>query len=268
MTTLPLAHRTFDLNATPAVPFGRLVRVEVRKMADTRAARWLLVSIGLLTAAVLAVMLAVVVVKDIDVTFDDFLAATNTPTGILLPVLGVLAVTQEFGQRTALVTFTQVPSRMRVCAAKFAAAMGIAAAAAVLSVMLAAGAYLLYGVLTGADLAFHTGPSGLGRFLLVQALGLAGGVAFGALLLNSAVAIVVLFSVTFVLTGLFELGDQVIGGWFADLRPWIDMQNAQGPLVSGGVTATEWARLAVSALPWLVLPLVIGLRRIQRAEIK
>ena len=30
---------TLDISRTPAVPFGRLVRVELRKMADTRAGR-------------------------------------------------------------------------------------------------------------------------------------------------------------------------------------------------------------------------------------
>lgn len=268
MTTQPLAPRTFDLSATPAVGFGHLTRVELRKMADTRAARWLLISTGLVTAAVLAIMLAVVVAKDVTVSFGDFLVATNTPMGIILPVLGVLAVTQEFGQRTALVTFTQVPSRMRVHGAKFTAAMVIAVAAAVAGMVLAVAAYLLYGALSGTALNLDAGVGDLGRYVLLQALGLASGFAFGALLLNSAAAIVVLFSVTFVVTSMFELGSQIIGGWFADLRPWIDMQNAQGPLSEGGVTATEWAHLAVAALPWLVLPLVLGLRRIQRVEIK
>jgi len=267
MTVQPIAFRPFDLSATPAVPFGRLVSVEVRKMADTRAGRWLLISIGLITAAILGVMLAVVVARDMSVSFGDFLTAVSIPMGILLPVLGILSVTQEFGQRTALTTFTQVPSRMRVFGAKLAAALGLAAGASALSILLAAAAYAGCAVMSDAGADFGAGPSHLARFLLVQALGLAGGIAFGALLLNSAAAIVVLFSVTFVLTGLFELGAQTIG-WFADLRPWIDFQAAQGPLALGGLGATEWAQLVVSSLPWLVLPLLIGLRRIRRAEVK
>ena len=34
----------------PPVPFGRLIAVELRKMADTRAGCWLLISIAALTA--------------------------------------------------------------------------------------------------------------------------------------------------------------------------------------------------------------------------
>jgi len=267
MTVQPVAFRPFDLSATPAVPFAALVRVETRKMTDTRAGRWLLIVTGLLTAAVLGTMLAVVVAQDVTVSFGDFLGAVTAPMGIILPVLGVLSVTQEFGQRTALTTFTQVPSRTRVFGAKFAAALGLAAAAAVLSLVLAAAAYGGYALMSDAGTGFHAGPGDLGRFLLVQALGLAGGIAFGALFLNGAAAIVVLFSVTFVLTGLFELGAQMIG-WFGDLRPWIDFQAAQGPLMESGVTATEWAQLLVSSVPWLVIPLLIGLRRILRAEVK
>ncbi len=267
MTTQTLAPRVLDLRTTPAVPFTRLVSVETRKMADTRAGRWLLISIGLATAIVLGVMLAVVVARDMRVSFGDFLAAANAPMGVLLPVLGVMSVTQEFGQRTALTTFTQVPSRMRVYSAKFAAALGLALGAAVLSLVIAAGAYLAYDAMSDTAAGFSAGPGDLGRFLLVQALGLAGGLAFGALFLNTAVAIVVMFSVTFVLTGLFEIGAQTIG-WFGDLRPWIDFQAAQGPLMDAGVTATEWTRLLVSGLPWLVLPLAIGLWRVLRAEVK
>ncbi len=267
MTVHPVALRPFDLSAAPAVSFIRLVAVEARKMADTRAGRWLLLSTGLLTAVVLAVMLAVVVSRDMSMSFGDFLLAVNTPMGIILPVLGVMSVTQEFGQRTALTTFTQVPSRMRVYGAKSVAALGIAVAAAGLSMVLAAGTYGAYAAMSDAGTGVDAGAGDLGRFVLVQALGLATGLAFGALFLNTAAAIVVMFSVAFVLTGLFAIGAELIG-WFGDIRPWIDFQAAQAPLSDGGLTATEWAHLAVSAVPWLVLPLAVGLWRILRAEIK
>ena len=44
---------TLDISQTPAVSFGALTRVELRKMADTRAGRWLLISIAGLTLLVL-----------------------------------------------------------------------------------------------------------------------------------------------------------------------------------------------------------------------
>ena len=142
---------TLDISRTPAVPFGRLVRVELRKMADTRAGRWLLISIGLLTLLVLIIQMAVVLAQDIDVKFIDFLQGMNIPMAILLPILGVLSVTSEWSQRTAMVTFTLEPSRVRVIAAKFATMLVIAPAALVVGLVLAVFANLLYGHWSGSD---------------------------------------------------------------------------------------------------------------------
>ena len=64
---------TLDVSRPRAVPFGRLVRVELRKMADTRAGRWLLISIAALTLLVLVIQLAVVLGQDLEVDFLDFL---------------------------------------------------------------------------------------------------------------------------------------------------------------------------------------------------
>ncbi|MCW2791427.1 MAG: hypothetical protein JWO76_525, partial [Nocardioides sp.] len=104
-------------------------------------------------------------------------------------------------------------------------------------------------------------------FLLLQVLGILTGFALAALLLNSAAAIVLYMVYSFVLPGLFELGANLIG-WFADLRPWIDFNFAQGPLVDATMTGEDWAHFAVSGLIWLVLPLSIGLWRVLRAEVK
>ena len=55
---------TLDVSQTPAIPFSRLVKVELRKMVDTRAGRWLLISIAGLTALVLAIQLIVLLTQD------------------------------------------------------------------------------------------------------------------------------------------------------------------------------------------------------------
>ncbi len=96
---------------TSGVPFTRLVHVELRKMLDTRAGRWLLIGI----AGVIAVALTI--------TFFDnggqhpyglYLQATTVPMALILPVVGILAVTSEWCQRTGLVTFGLEPRRARV----------------------------------------------------------------------------------------------------------------------------------------------------------
>src|SRR3954468_24044074 len=117
---------TLDVSGTEAIPFSRLVTVELRKMFDTRAGRWLLISIAGLTALVLTIQLIVQLSQGNAQTFDDFGAGANIPMVILLPVLGVMSVTGEWSQRTAMVTFTLVPHRGRVLAAKYVSSLNIA----------------------------------------------------------------------------------------------------------------------------------------------
>ena len=66
-TTAPM---TLDVSQTARVPFSRLVSVELRKMFDTRAGRWLLISIAASTALVLVIQLWVVLAQDLTVTLQ------------------------------------------------------------------------------------------------------------------------------------------------------------------------------------------------------
>ena len=266
MSTTTYDH-TFDISGTAPVPFGRLVAVELRKMADTRAGRWLLISIAALTALVLAIQLAVILSNDLQVDFRDFMIAMNTPMGILLPVLGIMSVTSEWTQRTAMVTFTLEPSRSRLILAKFVSTMLIAVVAVVIGLALSVVANLLYGALSGDEVLWDIGVVDVVFYFLLHAIGMATGFAFGTLFLNTAAAIVVYFVYSFVLPGLFQLGAQLID-WFADIQPWIDFAAAQNPLIEGSISGEQWAQLAVSGFIWLVLPLAVGLWRVLRAEVK
>jgi ABC-2 type transport system permease protein len=266
MSTTTYDH-TFDISGTTPVPFGRLVAVELRKMADTRAGRWLLISIAALTALVLAIQLAVILSNDLQVDFRDFMIAMNTPMGVLLPVLGIMSVTSEWTQRTAMVTFTLEPSRSRLILAKFVSTMLIAVVAVVIGLALSVVANLLYGALSGDEVLWDIGVVDVVFYFLLHAIGMATGFAFGTLFLNTAAAIVVYFVYSFVLPGLFQLGAQLID-WFADIQPWVDFAAAQNPLIEGNVNGEQWAQLAVSGLLWLGLPLAVGLWRVLRAEVK
>jgi ABC-2 type transport system permease protein len=98
---------------------GRLTRVELRKMIDTRAGFWLLLTVAALT--VLAVFLLILVGDASDHDLRDMLSVAVAPSSVLLPVVGILLVSSEWSQRTALITFTLVPQRPRVLGAKLAA---------------------------------------------------------------------------------------------------------------------------------------------------
>ncbi|GAA2151959.1 hypothetical protein GCM10009844_34740 [Nocardioides koreensis] len=271
MTTAPMAEPapgfTLDVSGTRPVPFSRLVNVELRKMADTRAGRWLLISIAAVTALVLVIQLSVVLSQGLFVELRDFTVAMNTPMGVLLPVLGVMSVSSEWGQRTAMVTFTLEPSRLKLVLAKFAATMLVAVAAVVVGMALSVVLNLVYGSLSGHHVIWGFGTPDVFYVLLLHIFGMASGFAFGMLFLNTAAGIVVYFVYSFVLPGLFQLGAALMG-WFADLQPWIDFGAAQNPLIDGNLTGTQWAHLAVSGLIWLVLPLAVGAWRVLRAEVK
>jgi ABC-type transport system involved in multi-copper enzyme maturation permease subunit len=266
-TTVPGLGHSLDLSSTSPTPFLRLVRVELRKTWDTRAGLWLLISTAVLTAAVMVIQLAVVLTQDLVVSYNDFLTSTNFSIAILLPVLGILLLTSEWSQRTAMVTFSLEPRRPLVIAAKFVVGIGLAVAAVAIALVLATICNTLYGMLSGDEVVWDLGFAVVGGFVLLQVIGMLTGFAFAALLLNSPAAIVLYMVYSFVLPGIFGLGAALIG-WFEDLQPWIDFNDAQTPLIDATMTGQDWAQLAVSGVIWLVIPLAIGVWRVLRAEVK
>jgi ABC-type transport system involved in multi-copper enzyme maturation permease subunit len=185
---------------------------------------------------------------------------------ILLPVLGVMSVTSEWSQRTAMVTFSLEPSRTRFLAAKFVATLIVAVAAVVVGLILTIIANGLYAGLSDNAATWELGPFRIFCYFLLYVFGMATGFAFGTLLLNTAAAIVVYFVYSFILPGLFQLG--TLMDWFKDIQPWIDFANAQNPIIEADVSGKQWAQLATSGFIWLVLPLVVGVWRVLRAEVK
>ena len=113
-TTAP----TLDISATRPIPFWRLVLVELRKSYDTRAGFWLLATIGIIVAVIETILMITVIVNDEFISFEDLAGFPVVVAQLLLPVLGIILVTSEWGQRTAMVSFVIEPRRMRVVLAK------------------------------------------------------------------------------------------------------------------------------------------------------
>lgn len=248
-----------DVTGTRPVPFPRLVRVELRKMRDTRSGFWLLAVIGVVT--LLVVLLLVFAGGPEDHTFANYFAATATPQGFLLPVLGILLVTGEWGQRATLTTFTLVPHRGRVLAAKVAAAILFGLAAVAVALVFSALAALVSGA---SDPWGSFGAIDVANLALLLTLGVLQGVAFGMLFLNSAAAIVAYF----VLPIAFSVLTAVVGS-LAAARAWIEPGSAHTPLLAGEpLTGPEWAHLATTTLLWIALPMAVGVWRVLRAEVK
>ncbi|MBE7323743.1 ABC transporter permease subunit [Nocardioides sp. Y6] len=267
-TTAPT--RTFDVSGTSPVPFGRLVKVELRKMTDTRAGRWLIGIIAVATAGV--VLMGFLLTRDSidDRTFLSFFENTNTPQMLLLPVLGILLVTQEWGQRTTLTTFALEPSRGKVIAAKTVAALLFGLAAVVLAGLVSALAAVVGGA---ADPWADTEVLRIVNLTLLQVMAVLQGVGFGLLLLNSAGAIVLFFALPVVVNLVASFWS-----WLAEHGAWIDIAMAQGPLygydsltgerLSPSLSGEQWAQLGVVSLLWIVLPFAIGMVRVWRTEMK
>ncbi|MBC9734044.1 ABC transporter permease [Nocardioides marmotae] len=253
---------TLDVAGTPKVPFTRLVGVELRKIYDTRAGRWLLGAIVLITAAIMTIFFFAADARDR--TFENFISIAATPQGFLLPVLGILLVTSEWSQRTAMVTFALEPSRTKVVAAKSAAALVFGVLAFIAAIVAAA----VCSLVGGAEDGFSDVQTQLFvLFFALQLLTLLQGLAYGLLLLNTPAAIVTFFVLPIASSIVFSLVSAL-----EDLAPWLDLSTAQTPLFNGftgaSITGEEYAQLGTTTLIWIIIPFVLGWIRVLRAEVK
>ncbi|WP_447643225.1 ABC transporter permease [Nocardioides zeae] len=274
--TAPAPHLgtgTFDISGTAPIPLTRLVGVEVRKLLDTRSGRWLLiVQAALITIG--SLVLAVVIARnDGTAGLFDFTSIAGGVTQLLLPVMAIMAVTTEWSQRTNMATFTLEPRRGRVVLAKALAAVLVGLAALVVAVGIGA---VMTGVsgLLGAETNWDPRPEMLLGFAVLQVMSLLIGFAFGTLLLNTPAAIVLYIAFYTIIPGIIAAAASLMS-WFEDVRPWIDFNMAIMPLSDFGQPdselgfgAVEWPEFTTSVALWFGLPLVLGVLRMLRAEVK
>jgi ABC-2 type transport system permease protein len=257
--TTSTSRRNLGIAAVPSppgpIPFSRLVRVEWAKATDTRSARWLLALVALLTAGL---MLAPILAPTrFDQTYTSYLDVASIAQVLLLPVVGILMFTGEWSQRTVMATFTQEPRRIRVLNAKLTA-----------SLMLGVGSAIFGGVVTAAGLGTAAasgrtleGTLSIGDvtgYLLYVLLNVLGGVAFGALVQSSAIAI----AAYFVLNPAFAL----LGTASTLINRWIDTETTWN-----WVLRNEWGghvpQISVSVLFWVLIPLAAGVVRTVRRDV-
>ncbi|SOD97394.1 ABC transporter permease [Blastococcus haudaquaticus] len=259
-TTLP-ATPDRRAAAEPAAPsLATLTRVELRKSYDTRAGFWLLVVIGLASLAV--VLLQLFFDDGPNRTFAGYFATTQLPVGVLLPVLGILLVTSEWSQRTAMTTFTLVPVRSRVLTAKVLAASVLAVLGVAAASVAAALGTLLTPLFTENAADWSLSAAQVGQVVIVQVITVLVGVAFGMLLLSSPLAIVLYFVLPTVVTILVN----AVGAldW---VRDWLDLTSTTVPMYEGALDGQGWLQVGTSVALWGALPMVAGWLRIERSEI-
>ncbi|RLZ02322.1 hypothetical protein CWC38_11750 [Kocuria tytonicola] len=267
MSTAPTTPKTAAPWTQPqlegrGLSFLTLLRVELRKQVDTRAGRGLLIAIGVLTALVLGGFMWFG--RESGAPFPVLFSLTMTPQGLLLPVLGIITACNEWSQRTALITFTQEPRRLRVVLAKLLSAVVLGTIAVTLAWVLALAAFLVLAAITGQSLAPDPDWGQLAGVWLTQMIVVLQGVAFGLAVLSVPLAIVAYF----VLPVLFNTATMLVP-ILRDLGAWVNLNAAAGPLTEGvNLTATQWGQLGTSSLLWIGVPLLIGIWRVLTREVK
>ncbi|WP_030167528.1 ABC transporter permease subunit [Spirillospora albida] len=243
--------------ARPPLPL--LVVVELRKMTDTRSGRWLLALVGLSTLVLLPVVLYTVPKQD--QTMTELFISSQVGT-LLLPLLGILSVTAEWSQRTAISTFALVPQRGRVLAAKLLAGAALGALYAVIGLASGYAARAAGALLGRSGGAWTLPPSLVATTVLHAVLVVMIGVAFGALLMNPALAIVLYF----LLPTVWTIAGQSIRR-LKEPAAWLDTNLTLKALLEHNVTTAEWSRVGTSLVLWLALPLAVGAVRLARREV-
>jgi len=258
-----------DAAAGPArrrrIPLTRLVGVELRKLTDTRASRWLLAAVPLLT---------LVVVTGVTLWGDDsevtFLAHTTTnmmPLELILPLVTVLAVTGEWSQRSASTTFTLVPRRGRVMTAKAVGALLVTLAATATVVVLSAAGTVAAARVRGLDAVWDLSLDLTLRLALANLVAIAFGFVVAVVIRRTAPAMVAYLAFMFVV----PMVSMVAAGlwtWWAGNGAWYDLTWSTSFVTGPEITGEQWAQVGTSALIWIVVPMVLGMRRLLRAEIR
>jgi ABC-2 type transport system permease protein len=267
MTAVAIPYVRAPRGVVHPVPLPRLIRVELRKMFNTRSGFWLMASIVI--AAVLTTVGVILFAPDSELTYSTYIQGIRLPIAVILPIIAILSVTSEWSQRTGLTTFTLVPHRRRVVAAKAISSVTVGVLAVIVALTIGALGNLAGAAVTGNALVWDASPLECLHFVLGSILSLMIGFMLGVLIRASIGAIVAYFVYQFVLPGILGLlaASQT---WFQDLQPWIDLQYAQGNLFlfNGPLTAEQWANIGITGVIWLLIPLLIGLRFAVRSEVK
>ena len=235
----------------------RLTKVELRKMVDTRSGFWLLSAVVGLT--IVAVFITALFAHEDQRTFRHILSNGLQPAGILLPIVGILVVSSEWSQRTALISFALVPDRTRLLAAKLFAGVVLVLAATAVALVFA-----VIGTAIASTHVQHVWSLPIGLLLqdivyVVTAMII--GIGFGAALQSSAPAIVLYFALPIAFAAIGSI--HALSG----VVDWINTAEALEPLTPEVMTGHQWAQGLVALALWIGLPLAIGLWRLTQRDL-
>lgn len=260
---------TIDISRTPAIPFVRLVQVELRKAVNTLSGFWLLAAMAVLLIIIEGFFLVVGLADDnAGLSFTIFTSPMAYVLQPMVATLTVMLVTSEWGQRTAMVTFAIEPKRSRVLYSKLSAAMMLAFALIVVLLVVALACSAILGAVQGDDFDWDFGVGDLLGLVVFQVLAVMLGYALATLILNTPAAIgafpILMYAIP---SGLGIIG--LFWDDFGKVGPYLNLLTTQSPVLGWSLdSGTEWARLLVALGVWVVVPLVLGQTRVLKAEVK
>jgi hypothetical protein len=238
--------------------YSTLLRVELRKMLDTRSGKWILAAAVGLAAILLGWKLFHT--STVEVSFSSYNSAGGPSVAFILPLVGLLAMTSEWTQRTALTTFTMSPKRLRVFSAKLVAALLLAAVVVAVTLVLTFLATLLGGAISGDGASFANVAGELRISIIATLLQVVRGAATGALLPITGLAVGVYFVAP---TAWAAIAPNVLGS----ASSWFDIFETYDRLASTS-PGQHLAQTFTSILAWVAIPAAIGLYRSTHREVK
>jgi ABC-type transport system involved in multi-copper enzyme maturation permease subunit len=257
----PAKHRAEVATSLPPArgqSFLKLVTIELRKSVNTRSGRVLIGAILLI--AIAAITWQLTHLPQGPAGFDGFLGAASTGVMLILPVIGVMAMTSEWTQRTALTTFTLSPRRVRVQLAKFVSAIVLGAVVLTVVVLFAFAGTALAGAVTDHTTTYAGMGGQLAGAYLTNALNVVMGAAFGAVIAQTAVAILVYF----IAPTAWSLAGPAL---FKDNANWLDVFGAFGRIAGRDLQGMLPETLTAVGI-WIVVPTIVGLWASSRREVK
>lgn len=261
-----------DISQTERIPFGRLVKVETRKMVDTRSGFWLLLITGILLVLAAGIALLVIALNDnFSMSLENaFTEVLLLPLSLLLPVFAIQVVTSEWSQRTALVSFTLEAHRARLLVAKLVAVGLLAIGAVVLAFVLGLLLTAAGGAVGGYTADFALDGEHVVATVAAQVLYFLMAFGIGMVVLNTPAAVAFFYVVALLLPMMVYSILFSFFGWAETLIPFIDLQFASAPFLYGwgDVDGQDALSLAVAVAIWVVAPMVIGFRRVMSTEPK
>lgn len=240
----------------------QLIRIELRKLRDTRSGAAMMTTMLALGFGIPLIML--IVVAD-SLGFANYMLGAEALTRLLLPAVIINLVTSEWSQRAAMTTFTLVPGRARVLTAKFGAALTATVMLYGFIVAVAAAMTLVEGAFASGPTQWDLSWSDIGLDGLTFVWTTLFAFALATLALNTATGLVSFYIISIGLPPILNMGLLVKG--LGSVIPWIS-PDAPNEVYLDPTNGASWAHLATATLLWVGIPLAIGIRRVMTTEIK